>query len=136
MINTTLTAEKIEDYTVMLCDALYMNFKDYQIAAHKRSIANEINMDYHQSKIDQIVQNGADIEFYVKRGSKYLKIMMRDSGGHGSVHAFVDRATGDVYKPASIKAPAKGIRYNILNDESREELYATADWSGGYLYAR
>ena len=51
MINTTLAAEKIEDYTVMLCDALYMNFKDYQIRAHQRSIENEINMDYHQSKV-------------------------------------------------------------------------------------
>lgn len=136
MINTTLTAEKIEDYTVMLCDALYMNFKDYQIAAHKRSIANEINMDYHQSKIDQIVQNGADIEFYIKRGRKYLKIMMRDSGGHGSVHAFVDRETGDVFKPASIKAPAKIARYSLLQDEDLNWLLQHADWSGGYLYIR
>ena len=136
MYTTTLTAEKIEDYTVMLCDALYMNFKDYQIAAHKRSIANEINMDYHQSKIDQIVQNGADIEFYIKRGRRYLKIMMRDSGGHGSVHAFVDRETGDVYKPASIKAPAKIARYSLLQDEDLNWLLENADWSGGYLYLR
>ena len=81
MYNTTLTAEKIEDYTVMLCDALYMNFKEYQIRAHKRSIANDINMDYHQSKIDDIMENGADMEFYVKKGKRYLKIIMKDSGG-------------------------------------------------------
>jgi hypothetical protein len=136
MYTTTLTAEKIEDYTVMLCDALYMNFKDYQIAAHKRSIANEINMDYHQSKIDQIVQNGADIEFYIKRGRRYLKIMMRDSGGHGSVHAFVDRETGDVYKPANIKAPAKIARYSLLQDADLNWLLEHADWSGGYLYLK
>lgn len=50
MNNTTLATERIADYTVMLCDALYMNLKTYQIRAHKRSIENEINMDYHQKK--------------------------------------------------------------------------------------
>ena len=136
MINTTLAAEKIEDYTVMLCDALYMNFKDYQIRAHQRSIENEINMDYHQSKITEIIENGAPIEFYIKRGRRYLKVMMKDSGGSSSVHAFIDRETGDVFKPASIKAPAKGARYSLLQDEDLNWLLGNADWSGGYLYAR
>jgi len=135
-MNTTLTAERVEDYTLMLCDALYMNFKDYQIRHHKRSIANDINMDYHQSKIDEIVEHGASMEFYITRGRRYLKVMMKDSGNSRSVHAFVDRNTGDVYKPASINAPAKGIRYNILKEGDREYLYTHADWSGGYLYAR
>jgi hypothetical protein len=136
MYNTTLIAEKIEDYTVMLCDALYMNFKEYQIRAHKRSIANDINMDYHQSKIDDIMENGADMEFYVKKGKRYLKIIMKDSGGCNSAHAFVDRETGDVYKAASWKAPAKIARFSLLQDSDREWLYLHADWSGGYLYIR
>ena len=33
-----------------------------------------------------------------------------------SVHAFIDQKTGDVFKPASFKAPAKGVRYNVLQD--------------------
>ena len=136
MYNTTLTAEKIEDYTVMLCDALYMNFKEYSIRAHKRSIANDINMDYHQSKIDDIMENGADIEFFVKKGKRYLKIIMKDSGGSLSVHAFVDRETGDVYKAASWKAPAKIARFSLLQDGDRDWLLENADWSGGYLYLR
>jgi len=133
---TTLNAERIEDYTLMLCDALYMNFKDSQIAAHKRSIANEINMDYHQSKIDEINEHGAPIEFYVRRGRRYLKIIMKDSGGSKSAHAFVDRETGDVYKSASWKAPAKIARYSLLQDGDRDWLLENADWSGGYLYIR
>ena len=120
----------------MLCDALYMNFKEYQIRAHKRSIANDINMDYHQSKIDDIMENGADMEFYVKKGKRYLKIIMKDSGGSQSVHAFVDRETGDVYKAASWKQPAKIARFSLLQDSDREWLYLHADWSGGYLYIR
>jgi len=47
---------------------------------------------------------------------------------------FVDMKTGDCYKPASYKAPAKGIRYNLLDDKSREEMLGRADWVGSYLY--
>lgn len=135
-MNSNLTAEKIEDYTVMLCDALYTNFKDYQIRSHKRSIQKEVNVDYHQKKIDDILTNGAPMEFYVKRGRKYLKIIMKDSGGQQHVHAFVDRNNGEVFKPASWQAPAHGVRFNLLFEQSREWLYEHADWSGGYLYAR
>ena len=137
MYNTTLTAEKIEDYTVMLCDALYMNFKEYNIRAHQRSInMGEDNTGYHARKIEEIKENGADIEFYTKRGKRYIKIIMKDSGGSNSVHAFVDRETGDVYKAASWKQPAKIARFSLLQDSDREWLYLHADWSGGYLYIR
>ena len=40
-------------------------------------------------------------------------VLVRD----GSVLAFIDKRTGDIYKPASFKAPAKGIRGNLLNDD-------------------
>lgn len=134
VMNTTLTAEKVEDYTLMLCDALYMNFKEYKIRAHRRSIENEINMDYHQSKIDEIKEHGAPIEFYARRGRRYLKIIMKDSGGSKSAHAFVDRETGDVFKPASWRQPAKDARFSLLQEYDRNWLYNHADWSGGYLY--
>jgi len=132
--NTTLIAEKVEDYALMLCDALYMNLKNQQIRSHERSIREEINMDYHQSKIEHIKNHGPDVEFYCKRGRKYLKLIMRDAGGQQHVHAFIDRSNGEVFKPASWQAPAKGVRFNLLLDQSREWLYEHADWAGGYLY--
>ena len=48
----------------------------------------------------------------------------------------VDKKTGEVYKPASVKAPAKGVRYNMLLINSREEMFRRADWAGGYLYMK
>ena len=57
-------------------------------------------------------------------------------GPSRSVHAFVDKKTGEVYKPASFKAPAKIVRFNLLNIASREQCFARADWAGGYLYVR
>lgn len=133
-MNTTLTMEKIKDYTTMLCDALYMNIKEQQIKSHRRSIEKNEEAKYHQQKIDEIKNTGVNVEFFYKEGKKYLKIIMLDAGGQKSVHAFVDKNTGDIYKPASWRAPAKHLRYCLMNDDHREWLYANADWAGGYLY--
>jgi len=53
-----------------------------------------------------------------------------------SVHAFIDKKTGEVYKPASVKAPAKGVRFDLRLIEQREWLLKNADWAGSYLYVR
>ena len=69
-------------------------------------------------------------------GRKYHKIFMCINGKRDSIHAFIDKKTGEVYKPASIKAPAKGVRYDLRLIKDREWLLENADWSGSYLYAR
>lgn len=135
-MTTTLTAEKVADYAVMLCDALYMNLKEQQIRSHERSVRSEINMDYHKQKIEHIKNHGPDVEFYFNTGRRYLKVIMRDAGGQKHVHAFIDRTNGDVFKPASWQGPAKQARYCILNEYDREWLYQNADWAGGYLYLK
>ena len=66
---------------------------------------------------------------------KYWRIVMGD-GPHRSVHAFVDPSTGDVYKAAGWKAPAKGVRYNLLDDESFARMLDGIDPFGSYLYVR
>ena len=74
-----------------------------------------------------------DTRFIAHPGRKYIKIVM--IGEHTeSVHAFVDKENGDLYKPASWQAPAKGVRFNLLKD--MEVLKKNADWAGGYLYNR
>ena len=75
-----------------------------------------------------------DYKFFIESGRKYHKIVMSANGSYNSVHAFVEKKSGAVYKPASFKAPAKHIRFNLLDDNSREECFARCDWSGGYLY--
>ena len=79
---------------------------------------------------------------------KYLKIVQQqydDMGPNpsykyrdGSVHAFIDRETGDVYKPAGWAKPAKHVRYNLLERSDRNFLfdYKNVGWAGGYLYMR
>lgn len=50
----------------------------------------------------------------VREGRKYWKVVMRTPGSSGSVYAFVDKSTGDIFKPASWKAPAKHARGSIF----------------------
>ena len=82
----------------------------------------------------------SDITFEINKGNKYYKIMeVTSSMGcttSRSVHAFVSRQTGAVYKPAGWKSPAKHVRYNLLDDASYAECLECADWAGGYLYIR
>jgi hypothetical protein len=73
-------------------------------------------------------------KFVIEAGRKYLKIVMCDTNGTGrSVHAFVDKVNGDLYKAASWQAPAKGVRFNLLTSYP---TLSGADWAGGYLYIR
>ena len=100
----------IRKYCLMLCDALVDNFKSRN--------------------------SSSDYKFYIESGRKYHKLIMETGSGSRSVHAFVDRKSGEVFKPASFKAPAKGVRFNLLIIEQREWLLENADWAGGYLYMR
>jgi len=125
----------VTKWCYMLCDALLKNYIDYSIASHKRSVHKEVNADYHQACIEDLKNGQCGYEFTVESGRKYHKIMMSANGSR-SVHAFVDKKTGEVYKPASIKSPAKGVRYDLRLIKDREWLLENADWSGSYLYAR
>jgi len=76
--------------------------------------------------------------YIIESGHKYHKIIMIDDSvrKNRSVHAFVDKKTGEVYKASGWKAPAKGVRYDLRLIEHREWLLENADWAGGYLYAK
>ena len=76
----------------------------------------------------------SDTVFDVVEGRKYWKIMMINN--QESVHAFIDKKTGDVFKPASWRGPAKHVRYNLIDEVSYATCIANADWAGGYLYMR
>ena len=77
--------------------------------------------------------NSSDpVTFSITTGKKYLKIVQN----RGGVHAFIDKKTGQVYKPASWKSPAKHVRYDLRIISQREECLSRADWAGGYLYLR
>ena len=126
----------VTKWCYMLCDALLKNYIDYSIKSHERHLFRDLNqtsVDYHEACIEDLKNGQCGYEFTVESGRKYHKIMMSANGSR-SVHAFVDKKTGEVYKPASIKSPAKGVRYDLRLIKDREWLLENADWAGGYLY--
>jgi len=133
----TAQAKSVLDYVELLCQVLRTNYQTYAIQLHRDSIEKDDNVEYHKKKIDELSEGVGVNEFIYEKGRKYAKILHIDNpGGSKSAHMFVDMVTGDCFKPASYKSPAKGIRYNLLDDKSREEMLLRADWCGSYLYAR
>lgn len=135
--NTSLA---VLEYTHALCEALRNNFIEHSIKSHEHAIQNKGIVDenyisYHEECISKLRQGICDYEFYSETGRKYHKIIM-NARGSKSVHCFVDKTTGSVYKSASWRAPAKGERCNLLDTEKREWALKNADWSGGWLYRR
>lgn len=52
-----------------------------------------------------------------EEGKRYVRVVRQDARGSSrSAMAFVDKTTGDVFKAASWKAPAKHARGNIFDE--------------------
>ena len=153
MTDESLTlSQKVEKWTWQLCRTLEEQYEVY----HRRMITNNAERfsgnkeDLSQYAKDQLeaMDNGTAnlMKFRMEFGRKYIKIIQQDYDTFqdrneyrdGSVHAFVDRNTGEVYKPASWKSPAKHVRYDLRLIKDRDNLHDPnfVDWAGGYLYMR
>lgn len=81
-----------------------------------------------------------DTTFSLERGKKYDKVVAASTTGSSRhVFAFVVRATGDLVKAASWKAPQRdkdglAVRYNL--DREFDTAVEAADLFGGFLYKR
>ena len=134
--------ERIADWTQTYCETLTENYK----LNHVRSM-ERMSSDYSKKQLEDVKNGTANLmKFVIKTGRKYYKIVSqefdtfqdRNEYREGSVHAFVDKKTGQVYKPASYNAPAKHVRYDlrIINDRAKLHDPTYTGWAGGYLYMR
>jgi len=119
-------------YVWQLCDALRQNFIDYSIRSHQLRTSD---VEYHDACIAKLKQGICDYEFTFESGRKYHKIIL-NAAGQRSVSCFIDKKTGEIYKAASFKSPAKGVRYDLRIIEQREWVLSNADWAGSWLYLR
>ena len=150
-VQTTLE-ERVLEWTEQLCDSLAENYKRYHRRMIERNSAyfngdgkRQDLSDYAQKQIDEM-DNGTwkGMKFVLTTGKKYHKITQQDWDDRandyrgGSVHAFVDKKTGEVYKPASWRSPAKHVRYDLRIIKEREYVLNpdNCGWAGGYLYMR
>ena len=129
-----LIAQNVLVWTNDLCNALKQDYINDSIRSHERYLATESNSKYHTEQIEQLKKGISDYNFVCESGRKYYKIIMVNN--QRSVHAFVDKRTGEVYKPAGWQGPAKHVRYDLRVIKDREYVLENCDWAGGYLYMK
>ena len=133
MTSETLTVlnqeQLVEKQTQLYCDKLVLAMKQWQ-STQAKFIDGAITWE---------------TKFIYETGRKYFKVFKVEEAftskngvkhpSHTSVEAFIDRQTGDVFKPASYKKPAKGARFNLIDQISCQLLFQHIDPFGGHLYA-
>ena len=145
---------RIEDHVIKYCETLEENFKQYSLRSYKRNIEEQRfpeNTKYYQDRVDEINNGTANLyKFTYTTGKKFHKVYFlqyeeaneyynRKAGyTAGSVHCFIDKQTGEVYKPASWKAPANHVRFDLRLIQDREFLFNpnNISWAGSHLYMR
>ena len=143
--NRTFVKSYVDDYA----NAITENYRIYHLETLTGNLSGNYP-EYAREQLDAIENGTANLmKFVVKTGKRYYKIVQQEfetwekskyygQYRDGSVHCFVDKETGDVYKPASWAAPAKHIRFTFQNVDHLKFLLnpKNVDWAGGYLYMR
>ena len=95
-----------------------------------------------------------DVVFKTDGGTKYIKVkyyetrinneyhedgtkttsIVKDT--RGSIHCFVDKNTGDIYKPAGWKSPYTKGNNAVRGSIYDESTFENTDLHGGWLYAK
>ena len=87
-----------------------IGYKDAILADYSKFLTNldHLNDDY---------KDKFAIEF--AEGSKYVKIVSISAGGSRSVHSFVEKSNGNIWKAASWASPARNFtRGNVFDANS------------------
>ena len=140
---------RVAGWVQTYADTITKNYREYHINTLNGNLSGNYP-EYAREQLDAIENGTANLmKFVVKTGKRYYKIVQqefetweksRNYGKYadGSVHAFVDKKTGQVYKPASWQAPAKHVRFDLRIIREIEFLFNSNNtgWAGGYLYLR
>ena len=143
--NRTFIKSYVEDYA----KAITENYRRYHINTLNGNLHGNYP-EYAREQLDAIENGTANLMWFkVYSGKRYYKIVQQEfetwekskyygQYRDGSVHAFVDKKTGQIYKAASWKSPAKHVRYDLRVIREREYVLdpRNCTWAGGYLYLR
>ena len=140
---------RVAGWVQTYADTITKNYREYHIQTLKGNLSGNYP-EYAREQLDEIENGTANLMWFkVYSGKRYYKIVQQEfetwekskyygQYRDGSVHAFVDKKTGQVYKPASWQAPAKHVRFDLRIIKEREFLFNSNNtgWAGGYLYLR
>jgi len=100
------------------------------------ALLEQVNNQWKVNATESGHSSYSKLEYSV--GKKYIKlnqfrVYADGSFNNNSVFMFIDKESGACYKPASFKAPAKGIRFFL---ESLVDTPEIVDPYGSFLYVR
>ena len=149
-MTTKVITESVKQLVNDYANAITENYKRYHINTLNRNLHGNYP-EYAREQLDAIENGTANLmKFKVYSGKKYYKIVQQEyregaswnnyktGYADGSVHCFVDKETGDVYKAASWRSPAKHVRFSLQNESDIKFLLNpdNVTWTSGYLYIR
>ena len=151
---TTLTIEqsletRVAEWTQTYADTITENYRQYHLETLNGNLSGNYP-EYARQQLDEIKNGTANLMWFkVYSGKKYYKIVQQQfetwegSKYYGqyrdaSVHAFDDKKTGQIYKPAGWAKPAKHVRFDmrIISERNFVHNPNNTGWAGGYLYLR
>ena len=133
------TGTELEQFLYEKCrqdpDLLATIINEYVTSLSDNKLIEQLNNTWKVNYIESGHPSYPQLE--IDGGRKYIKVWQFDNygdrKGNRSIYLFVDKETGAVYKPASTKAPAKGIRFYL---DYLLEHPETCDAYGSFLYRR
>ena len=141
-----LQETKVQEWTADYITALNDNFYNHQVDSYQRMVREGKYTDHALDQLRNIKTRDARYLYTWKAitGRKFFKVVYQtfdedeNRFRNGSVHFFIDKKTGEVYKAASWQNPAKHVRYDMRIIKDREFLHNpdNIDWAGGHLYMR
>ena len=146
--NPTLET-RVADWTQTYADTITENYRQYHLETLNGNLSGNYP-EYAKQQLDEIKNGTANLMWFkVYSGKRYWKIVQQQfetwegSKYYGqyrdaSVHAFVDKKTGQIFKPAGWSKPAKHVRFDmrIISERNFVHNPNNTGWSGGYLYLR
>ena len=140
---------RVAGWVKTYADTITENYRRYHIETLEGNLSGKYP-EYARKQLDEIKNGTANLMWFkVYSGKKYYKIVQQEfetwSGSKyfnqyrdSSVHSFVDKETGEVYKPAGWAKPAKHVRFDMRDERQLKFLLdpKNVGWAGGYLYLR
>jgi hypothetical protein len=100
-----------------------------KVAERFQGFVNKVQTEttkYYTTKFPSLTVPTIEVE----EGSKFYKVVKADS--QRSVYCFINKQTGDIYKAATWRAPAKHVRGNI-SDPNYSWGKGVGLYGGAYL---
>ena len=140
---------RVAGWVKTYADTITENYRRYHIETLEGNLSGKYP-EYAKQQLEEIKNGTANLMWFkVYSGKRYWKIVQQQfetwegSKYYGqyrdaSVHAFVDKKTGQIFKPAGWSKPAKHVRFDmrIISERNFVHNPNNVGWSGGYLYLR